>query len=356
MDTQIRLPTSIEEIDSSWIETALRQRFRDVRVTSMVIGTVIHATGTKLRMMLDYNDAGHAQGLPATMWFKGGYEGHSDHVRTSHARESLFYNDIQPLGLINAPQCYFAGVDPVTGFGVQLIEDLLARNATFGDARRPIKAAIAAQAIEQLARLHAYRWNSPDLASLGPVGGSLATDGIVLRIMRDGAWERAMDAPAARLMPRALLTYEAAAAGMERLWALDRQSSTLCMVHGDPHPGNLFFDHGGRPGFLDYQRFMQSDWGHDLSYFMIGAMDVDECAENEQDLLRHYLDVLAEQGVEPPDWAAAWLNYRRHAMYGLVWNVVPPAMQPVDFCEALSVRFNAAAERLDVPAALAEGG
>lgn len=356
MNPHFRLPGSLAEIDSRWLEGALSQRYPGVEVRSLTFGSSVRATGTKLRMMLDYNQAGHDHGLPATMWFKGGYEDHSDHVRTSHARESLFYSDIEPLGLVNAPRCYFAAVDPETGFGVQLIEDLLARNASFGDARKPITPTQAEQALDQLARLHAYRWNSPELEALGAVGGSLATDGIVLRIMRDGAWDRSMQAEAAERLPASLRTYDAAAAGMEQLWALDARSGHRCMVHGDAHPGNLFFDHDGRPGFLDWQRFMQCDWAHDVNYFLVGSMTVDDCAEHEERLVRGYLEALRAEGVAAPDWDGAWLSYRRHAMYGLVWNVVPPTMQPKEVCDAEAVRFNAAVERLDTLSALFDEG
>jgi aminoglycoside phosphotransferase (APT) family kinase protein len=153
-------------------------------------------------------------------------------------------------------------------------------------------------------------------------------------------------------VPAPLRSFAGAVAGMERLWALDRDSATLCMVHGDPHPGNLFFEQDGTPGFLDWQRLMQCDWAHDVAYFIIGNLDVSACVAHERDLLAGYLQQLAAQGVSAPDWDDAWLDYRRHAMYGLVWNVVPPVMQPAEVCEIEARRFNAAARRLDVHDAL----
>lgn len=345
--TSATVPHSVEDVDEEWLTSALSFRYPCTEVLKVSFGSVIRATGTKLRMLLEYNAAGHRHRLPATMWFKGGYEAHSEHVRTSHARESLFYREFEPLGLINAPHCYFAAADDISGFGVQLIEDLLARNASFGDARTPVGVDVARQGLDQLARLHAWRWNSPELEALGPVGGSLATDGIVLRIMGDGAWERGASAPAAVDLPQVFQTYDAAAAGMERLWTLDNQSAARCMVHGDAHPGNLFFEPDGTPGFLDWQRFMQCDWAHDVSYFLIGCLDADECATHERDLVRHYLEALRRNGVAPPPWDEAWLSYRRHAMYGLVWNVVPPTMQPAAVCEMEAIRFNRAVQRLD---------
>lgn len=353
MSTEVApAPRTLEEIDPAWLTWALSRSRPGVAVNGVTFGRSERATGTKIRMMLDYNEAGHRARLPPTMWFKGGYEAHSAHVRTSHARESLFYAEFGPLNLVNAPTCYFAGIDAQTGYGVQLIEDLLQRNVWFGDARRPIDAGLARRALAQLAKLHAYHWNSENLSDLGPVGGSLATDGIVLRIMGDGAWEKAMESALADPIPAHLRSHAGAVAGMERLWALDRSSSTLCMVHGDAHPGNLFFEHDGEPGFLDWQRLMQCDWAHDVAYFLICSMESEACAAAERDLLAFYLDALGRAGVTPPSWEEAWLSYRRHAMYGLVWNVVPARMQPAEVCAAAAARFNAAVRRLDTYEAL----
>ena len=52
------------------------------------------------------------------------------------------------------------------------------------------------------------------------------------------------------------------------------------------------------------------------------------------------------------DREEAWLSYRRHTMYGLVWNIVPSAMQTPETCEAIARRFNAAARRHDLLNAL----
>lgn len=343
----VHLPKSIEHIDADWLSQALQLRFPGTEVLRVTFGTSVRATGTKVRMLLEYNDAGHAHRLPATMWFKGGYEDHSDHVRTSHARESLFYDEIEPLGLVNAPKTYFAGIDDDTGFGAQLIEDLLQRNARFGDARNPLAVSSARQALEQMARLHAHWWNSPELVRLGPVGGSLATDGIVLRILTEEAWNTAMASGKAADLPIRFHDQTAAVAAMKKLWEIDRASQNLCMVHGDPHPGNLFYEQDGTPGFLDWQRLMQCDWAHDVNYFMVSSLAVEDCEAHEEALVRHYLDTLAEQGVKAPAWDEAWLSYRQHAAYGLVWNIVPTVMQRKEIVDVEAKRFNAAVTRLD---------
>lgn len=344
------IPRSLEDVTAEWLTAALSRKYPGTVVTSAIPGSSVRATGTKLRLLLDYNDAGHAHRLPVTMWFKSGLEEHSDHVRTSHARESLFYSQIQPLGLLNAPTAYFAETD-ADGYSAQLIEDLLARNARFGSAMKPVSVDVARATLAMLAKLHAHWWRAPELARLGPPGGSLATDGIVLRIITKQAWDEAWAKDWTEL-PAEFEDVATVRAGMERLWEMDRQSDALCMVHGDAHPGNMFFEQDGKPGFLDYQRVMQCDWAHDVNYFLLSSVAADDAAAHERELLEEYLQTREALGVPKMDRDEAWLSYRRHTMYGLVWNIVPAAMQTAETCEAISRRFNAAAQRHDLLNAL----
>jgi hypothetical protein len=346
-DFAISLPHTIEEVDAQWLTSALALRFPGTEVTMVTAGRAIRATGTKVRLLLEYNDVGHVHRLPPTMWFKSGFEPHSDHVRTSHARESFFYDRIAPLGLLNAPVGYFGGTDG-QGHAVQLIEDLLARNASFGSALKPLSVDTVAAALGMLARFHAHWWRAPELAELGPPGGTLESDGIVLRLLSAEAWDRAMARPPAAALPAGLRSVGAVHAAMEALWERDRRSDALCMVHGDPHPGNFFFDADGRPGLLDWQRLMQCDWAHDVNYFLVSSMTAADAARHERDLLEGYLLAREAHGVPPMDRKAAWASYRAHTAYGLVWNVVPPEMQTVAVCDAVAERFNAAFARHDV--------
>lgn len=349
----MRLPRAIEEVTAEWASAALSVRYPGTQVSRLTFGSAVRATGTKQRLLLEYNDAGHAHRLPATMWFKGGLEPHSDHVRTSHVRESLYYERIAPLNLVNGPAGYFAATDE-DGYSAQLIEDLLQRNARFGTALDPLTRESAVSALQMLARLHAYWWRAPELDQLGLPGGSLATDGIILRLLTPEAWSTAMTRQPAVGIHEDLRDVARIRAGMEALWEIDRRSEGLCMVHGDAHPGNLFFEQSGRPGFLDWQRLMQCDWAHDVNYLLVSSMAIDDCAAHEQGLVRHYLDEREAQGVPPMDWDSAWLSYRQHTMYGLIWNVVPPTMQPPEVCDAVANRFNAASARHDVMEALAQ--
>ncbi len=349
-EDDIALPMALDAVTPDFLTAALAIRYPGTEVTNVTLGRQVRGSGSKVRLLLEYNDAGHHHRLPPTLWFKGGYETHSDGIRNSHVHETIFYREIAPRGLVNTPRCYFAGVDrregsPSFGHAGQLMEDLLGRNASFGHASRSLSVEQVSQLLTMFARLHAHWWNAPELARLGPIGGSLRADGIVLRQIREG-WNDCARKPMAADLPVEMRGEEAALRGMALLSAYDAASKTLCVNHGDPHPANLFFEPDGAPGLLDWQRLMQCDWGHDVTYFTIGAMEPGECARHERDLLAHYLRELSTYDVAAPDFDAAWLSYRKHAMYGLVWVVVPPKLHRIEAIEIMASRFCAAFRRL----------
>jgi hypothetical protein len=346
----VRIPGEIGEIDATWATEALGCRYPGTVVTSLHQGTIIHGSGTKIRLLLDYNDAGHGHRLPPTMWIKTGYEPHSDMIRNSYVGEKKFYRDINRDGFVNAPYCYFGGTD-ATGLTAVLLEDLLARNARFGIATAPLDVGAARRVLDMMARLHAEWWDDPRLAELGAVGGSFATDDIIFALIDGQDWEASVAEPRGANVPARFHSREAIRSAYSRLWEIDR-TTTSCMLHGDSHLGNLFFEPDGTPGWFDWQRVMQGDWGWDVAYFLIGALEQDVCAEHEKSLLRYYLERREAYGVPEMAFDEAWLSYRRHALHGLVWIINPTTMQPVEINTAYALRFGAAVDRLECWAAL----
>ncbi|MEY2928045.1 MAG: hypothetical protein RL367_2522, partial [Pseudomonadota bacterium] len=160
------LPQSIAAITAEWLTDALSRDWPGTVVTRADHGTVIHGTATKIRLLLDYNDAGHGHGLPPTMWFKGGLEAHSgtDDMLAVYAGEAGFYRDIAPQLEMVLPRSFHVDIDAVTGQSAILFEDMLARNALFGHATRPASPKLAASVLGQLARLHGAFWQSDTLS------------------------------------------------------------------------------------------------------------------------------------------------------------------------------------------------
>ncbi|MGH9100180.1 MAG: phosphotransferase, partial [Acidimicrobiales bacterium] len=94
-------------------------------------------------------------------------------------------------------------------------------------------------------------------------------------------------------------------------------SGPRTVLHGDPHPGNTYAVAGGGIGFLDWQLARVGHWSHDVGYFLVGSLAVEDRRCHERDLLRAYLDGLASRGVETQSLAAAWSRYRGTPAFGL---------------------------------------
>ena len=82
----------------------------------------------------------------------------------------------------------------------------------------------------------------------------------------------------------------------------------LTLVHGDSHLGNHFL-HGDEAGMLDWQA---AQWGkgiRDVQYFLTDSLPADVLADNEETLVRYYLEALAANGVQL-EFEETWYQYR----------------------------------------------
>jgi Ser/Thr protein kinase RdoA (MazF antagonist) len=115
-----------------------------------------------------------------------------------------------------------------------------------------------------------------------------------------------------------------------RAMAASGVSPQWCVIHADPHVGNLFLDAAGTPFLLDWQLVQRGWWSVDVGYHIASTLTVDDRRQAERDLLRHYLDCLTSFGVQPPPVEEAWTELRRGILHGLfLWSIttkVEPAV------------------------------
>jgi aminoglycoside phosphotransferase (APT) family kinase protein len=130
------------------------------------------------------------------------------------------------------------------------------------------------------------------------------------------------------------------------MFAADETLPTT-LVHGDPHLGNTFREPDGRIGFVDWQGAAVGAYIWDATYFLTGALTVEDRRGAERDLLRLYLDRLAGGVVEAPGFDDAFLAHRRHMMHGFLSILTPDQMQPDHFARAMGLRFAQAADDLE---------
>ena len=338
------LPLTTDEITPAWLTAALKIRRPDAEVTGVEIVDMIRGTCTKIRLRLHYAP-GRDAGLPATMILKGGFEPHSRDMFVTHEKEVRAYRDLFPTLKLHSPDCYFADFSEEQQQGVVLIEDLVARGVEFCHPQRPqTKAAVAAR-LSALARFHAASWDSPKLAPGG-----------------DWDWAKDLLVASCEYMPQYLQTEaldrfvaspRGAAASVRfhsREWLTDslEQLPRLavdvprCLIHGDTHLGNLYVDADGTPGFYDPQP-MAAPALAEVAYHITGALDLAGRHHWEQDLIRHYLRELENQGIAAPDFDNALRQYSAYLVIGFcIFLVNESHFQPEAINTAYTARFSQA--------------
>lgn len=314
----------------------------------MKVGEVVGGTAGKVRLRLSYNEAGRSQGLPTTMVVKGDFGHHAlvPQLTEAYRREARFYRDWAPLLQINMPRCFFAGADDETRPGLLLLEDLAVRNVEFGRAGQPMTADGVARVLDLLASLHSRWWASPDLLRLDAFPGGLS---LAFTLVLDPAhWESCLSRPVAQTVPAAFLDRDRLERALRASWEFGAADSPQCLIHGDPHLGNLYFETDGTPGLVDWQFFMAGPWVHDVQWAVVTSLDIGDRQKHEGDLLAHYLDRLAGHGTDPPSFEDAWTAYRRSLVYGLLWVANPEECQPDEVNTPNVQRFAAAVSDHDV--------
>jgi aminoglycoside/choline kinase family phosphotransferase len=302
---------------------------------------VIAGSATKVRILVGY---GHnPDALPDSMVLKSGFDPIMRSLAAQlYRNEAAFFRSAAPALDIPLVRCFYAGSDD-TGQSALVLEDLGAAGATFGQMTEPLAPAIVAEALAQLASLHARFWGEVDAPEVAPLTAGAEGQQMVLQVLLGADnWQRCVDLGRFDGLPERVLDREAVAGAVFPLLDQDPERPAA-LVHGDAHLGNLWFDQSGRPRWLDWQAAGAGKWEADTAYFLVGALTPEDRRVHERDLLFGYLEALGEAGVaDPPDSESAWAAYRRQLPYGMLGLLCTPEMQSEEFCRAMGERFAAA--------------
>ncbi len=97
-------------------------------------------------------------------------------------------------------------------------------------------------------------------------------------------------------------------------------SGPLSLLHGDSHLGN-FFVSGDEMGMLDFQAVHWGKGIRDVQYFLINSLPAQVLADNEDALVRHYVERRAHYGA-PIEFDPTWQDYRGFTFHTLMTIVV----------------------------------
>jgi len=294
------LPRTIGDLDAKALSQIMGRT-----VTSVVVIEGDAGTSSRARLALT------GDGVPASVFVKLAAETTTTRLIGELGRladtETRFYNQLAPE-LTGLPKAYGSALDPLTGRFVLVLEDLAADNCEFPDTLHPLDRDQAGAIVELLARLHATFWDRPPgwLYTASADSASLLTGPLLKTSARRIAERSNIPVEAGRFIDD---NYRAVA----RL--IDTPPHTV--MHGDAHPGNIYF-RNGEAGLLDWQAVRRGHPGRELAYTMITSMTTADRQACEREVLDDYRRALAAAGGPELDRDELWDRYRQGALYPYV--------------------------------------
>ncbi|MCV7380951.1 aminoglycoside phosphotransferase [Mycobacterium alsense] len=312
----VPVPDTLERaLSPRWLTAALQPRLPGVDVVAVTPGPVVDRISTNARFSVKCAD-----GTSHALCVKGYFNDIGRAAPYIGAPEAGFYRDLAAATGVRTLRAVYADIDPATRHGVVITEDVVAQGATFLDGNSPYTADQAVDTLAQLARLHAATWSQPRWAGvewLAPRLGRVLDVWGVQRTREIIARNLGSASDAHRLVDayRGLMSPE---------------PGPWCVIHGDPHVGNLVVDGAGVASLVDWQLVQRGGWYLDVGYHIASTLTVPERRRTERDLLRHYLDALAARGVTPPPFDDARRTIARGMLHGFfLWSITtkqPPAV------------------------------
>lgn len=338
------LPARVEDISREWLTAALRVNAPEATVLDFEVVDVIHATSSSIRLDLQLDEAAKSAQIPETVFVKGGFQEHSHSLAAMHKLETLGYRDLLPGGELNSPRCYFAEWDEANEHGIIVMEDLTLRGGAFGHLRVTRQPDEVAAGLARLAHYHARTWNCPLFGSDHPLGWVrqqpiLDTPGYIEALAPEGH-ARFMSMPRAG----AASTYFKDRAWMNEASRRIRDYSPTvpnCIHHGDPNPGNIFFQDDGDVAFFDIVP-RRGPAMFEVAYHVTLSLDPRDRPRHERDLVRHYLAELRAHGIEAPGFDDAMVQYGILLTEALLMCMFNPPVISEDMIVAPVARLSAA--------------
>ena len=330
------IPGSPGQLSNEWLTSALREdgvlHQASVTAHKMELAETQGAAAVVARVQLEYDrpEPGAPRSLIAK--FASPYEPIRVlmHVFGGYLREVEFYRHFGADPGISTPHCFHAEIDSASGVFVLLLEDLSASRVA--DPASP-SVEDTELAVRHLAAFHAKWWNHArlrDLTFLRYPGGP--ADQIFIAQGR-AALAAALPVVAERFgsaFPRTLVILaERVLANLDGAADTRRQviEGGVTLVHGDFHPGQLFFpsERGGRFAVFDWQTVSAGSGGDDLARIIVTALTTEQRDASDMRLIELYHALLLEHGVTGYGIERCREGFRQGLLMNAVINVIAAA-------------------------------
>ncbi|MCV7251407.1 phosphotransferase [Mycobacterium hackensackense] len=302
------VPRRIGDLNAAFLSGLLG---REVESVAVIGGDA----GTSSRARLALTGAG----VPASVFVKMPAETAATRLMGELGRladtEVRFYRDLAPR-LPEVPVSHGGMFDALTGRFVLVLEDLTVDRCEFPDTLHPLSVDQAALLVELLARVHATFWERVPSWTYSASGDatSLLTGSLARTSVRRLAGRTTIAVDNGRFIND---HYRAVAA------LIDAAPHTV--MHGDAHPGNVYF-RNGKAGLLDWQAVRRGHPSRELSYTLITSMTTADRVDHQRELLDVYRRALAAGGGPELGGDELWDRYRQAALYAYVATLITAGM------------------------------
>jgi hypothetical protein len=325
------LPIDETHITPEWLGAQLAKVGVTARVASVRAERIAEGVGLMARLSrLHIRYEAPSQDAPATLIAKFPIDLPQNlqvaQLFQFYDRECSFYTELQGRTPLRIPRCYAALRDGSSSF-VLLLEDF--GQGRVGDQISGNRAEDTRQAVLALAVHHAAFWDkTAALEFLVDSHAPLFCQ--VLNVSYAGSIGPAIEAFSEHFTPE--LSKLARAVG-ERTTAMFERNykRPLTVAHGDFRADNLFYDlpGGAAPGVIDFQISGRGFGPFDIAYHLTQSVTQDVRRAIERPLLEEYHRTLVEHGVRGFTFADLFEEYRKDALFALIY--------PITVCGALDL-------------------
>ena len=357
MHNKPNFPTTLSELDASWLTSALQASLPGIHITHFdaeTIGVGSGFMGDLARLQLHHNHL--PETAPSSMVIK--FSSHFEATRllagrmNYYGRELGFYRDCAEQAGVAVPEIYYQEAQAETNHFVMLMQDLAPAVPTDQVVGNTL--AESEQVMLAFADLHAQWWNNPILEQLTwtaplthvqPIEESLRLlNESIASAAKTGRFDAYPNLK--KLQPLLPPLFKMAPPPPE----------PFTLVHGDLRSDNIFFmpDSGvadSKPIIIDWQTAGIGQPMTDIARWLTQSISIEQRQNHEHDLLKRYHDRLVANGVKDYSYKKMLQEYEINLVITLL--MFSMSMDEIDqSSERAAKLFHAMYSRLD--AALAD--
>jgi hypothetical protein len=310
------IPSQIEGLDAAFLS-----RIMDRPVSSVSVIGGDAGTSSRARLALTGDD------VPDTVFVKMPAETAATRLMGELGRlgdtEVRFYRQLSSE-LTGVPKSYGSAFDSLTGRYLIVLEDLSVDQCEFPDTLHPLDKDQASLIVELLAQVHATFWGRlPATSGEGPLGWLYAPSADSASLLTGPL----LNTSARKLADKTTIPVENGRFIIDNYRAVATliDAAPHTVMHGDAHPGNVYF-RNGEAGLLDWQAVRRGHPSRELAYTLITSLTTTDRQASERDLLDDYRRALAAGGGPELDRDDLWNRYRQAALYAYVAPLITAGM------------------------------